>query len=140
MTNDATVTKLMPNNTAEVVVTRLTACGGNCGGCEGCVYDNKVRAVANNLVGAKPGDKVVIESQSSKVFGAVALVYIMPLVFFLAGYFIAAAFGTAEGVCIAVSFAALLVSAVILVVSQKRKKEKITYNIIKKADCANKSK
>ncbi len=131
MTNDAIVTKLMPNNTAEVVVTRLTACGGNCGRCEGCVCDNEVRAIANNPLGAKPGQKVVIESQSSKVFGAVALVYIMPIVLFLAGYLAAAAVGASEGVCIAVSFGALLLSAVILVVSQKRKKEKITFNIIK---------
>ena len=131
MTNNATVTKLMPNNTAEVVVTRLTACGGNCGSCEGCVCDNEVRAVANNLAGAKPGQKVIIESQSSKIFGAVVMVYIMPIVLFLAGYLAAAAAGASEGVCIAVSFAALLVSAVILVVSQKKKKEKITFNIIK---------
>ena len=131
MTNDAIVTKLMPNNTAEVVVTRLTACGGNCGSCEGCVCDNEVRAIANNPLGAKPGQKVVIESQSAKVFGAVALVYIMPIVLFLAGYLAAAAVGASEGVCIAVSFGALLLSAVILVVSQKRKKEKITFNIIK---------
>ncbi len=131
MTNDAIVTKLMPNNTAEVVVTRLTACGGNCGSCEGCVCDNEVRAIANNPLGAKPGQKVVIESQSSKVFGAVALVYIMPIVLFLAGYLAAAAVGASEGVCIAVSFGALLLSAAILVVSQKRKKEKITFNIIK---------
>ncbi len=131
MTNDAIVTKLMPNNTAEVMVTRLTACGGNCGSCEGCVCGNEVRAIANNPLGAKPGQKVLIESQSSKVFGAVALVYIMPIVLFLAGYLAAAAIGASEGVCIAVSFGALLLSAVILVVSQKRKKEKITFNIIK---------
>ena len=90
-----------------------------------------MRAIANNPLGAKPGQKVVIESQSSKVFGAVALVYIMPIVLFLAGYLAAAAIGASEGLCIAVSFGALLLSAVILVVSQKRKKEKITFNIIK---------
>ena len=130
MTNNAVVTKLMPHNTAEVAVTRLTACGGNCGSCESCVYDNEVRAVANNPLGAKPGQRVVIESRSSKVYGAVMLVYIMPIVLFLAGYLVAMAFGAPEGVCIAVSFAALIVSAVILVLSQKKKNE-IIFNIIK---------
>lgn len=57
---------------------------------------NEVRAIANNPLGAKPGQKVVIESQSSKVFGAVALVYIMPIVLFLAGYLAAAAIGASE--------------------------------------------
>ncbi len=39
------------------------------------------------------------------------MVYIMPIVLFLLGYAIAAALGAGEGVCIAVSFAALAVSA-----------------------------
>jgi len=127
--NNAIVTKLMPHNTAEVVVTRLTACGGNCGSCEGCVCDNEVRAVANNALGAKPGQRVVIESCSSKVYGAIIMVYIMPMVFFLAGYIMASVLGASEGVCIAVSFIALVISAVILVLTQKKKKA-ITFNIV----------
>ena len=31
MTQDAVVTKLVPDNMAEVAVARTTACGGNCG-------------------------------------------------------------------------------------------------------------
>ena len=130
MTNYATVTKLMPNNTAEVTVTRLTACGGNCGSCEGCMCDSEVRTIADNPLGAKPGQRVVIESRSSKVYGAVLMVYIMPILLFLAGYLAAMALGASEGLCIAVSFAALVLSAVILVLSQKKKKENaITFKI-----------
>ena len=33
MTQDAIVTKCLPNGMAEVVVTRTTACGSNCGNC-----------------------------------------------------------------------------------------------------------
>ena len=131
MTNDAVVTKLLPHNTAEVAVTRLTACGGNCGSCEGCVYDSQVRAVAENPLGARPGQKVVIESRNAEIYGAVLLVYIVPLLFFLAGYLIALALGASEGLCIAVSFLALAVSAVFLVLSQKKKKANaITFTII----------
>ena len=131
MTNDAVVTKLLPHNTAEVAVTRLTACGGNCGSCEGCVYDSQVKAVAENPLGARPGQKVVIESRNAEIYGAVFLVYIVPLVFFLAGYLIALALGASEGLCIAVSFLALAVSAVFLVLSQKKKKANaITFTII----------
>ena len=132
MTNDAVVTKLMPHSTAEVAVTRLTACGGNCGNCEACVFDSEVRATADNPLGAKPGQRVVIESRSAKVYGAVFMVYIVPIVLFLAGYLIAFALGASEGLCIAVSFLALAVSGVLLVLSQKKKKENaITFTIVK---------
>ena len=132
MTNEAVVTKLMPNRTAEVAVTRLTACGGNCGSCEACVFDSEVRAIAENPLGAKPGQRVVIESRSAEVYGAVLMVYIVPMLLFLAGYLIAYALGASEGVCIAASFLALIVSAVLLVLSRKKKKENaITFTIIR---------
>ncbi len=132
MTNDAVVTKLTEHDTAEVAVTRLTACGGNCENCEACVFDSEVRAIADNPLGAKPGQRVVIESRSAKVFGAVLTVYILPIVLFLAGYLIAFALGASEGLCIAVSFASLALSAALLVISQKRKKDNaITFTIVK---------
>ena len=130
MTNDAVVTKLLPHNRAEVVVTRLTACGGNCGSCESCIGAGEVRTVALNSVGAVPGQRVVIESKSSAVFGAAVMAYIMPLLLFLLSYILAGALGAAEGICILASFIGLTVGAVILVILQK-KFEKIKYNIIK---------
>lgn len=132
MTQDAVVTKLLPNGMAEVAVARTTACGGNCGSCESCIFQSELKAQARNLIGAKPGQKVVIESRTSKVFRAAALVYVLPIVLFLLGYAAAAALGAGEGLCIAVSFAALLLSAVILVVSQRIRKNRdpITFDII----------
>ena len=38
MTQDAIVTRLLPDGMAEVVVTRATACGGNCSSCESCMF------------------------------------------------------------------------------------------------------
>ena len=132
MTQDAIVTKLLPNGMAEVAVTRTTACGGNCGSCEACMFQSELKAVAVNRIQAKPGQRVVIESKSSRVFGAAALVYVMPLILFLLGYALAAGMGATEPVRIIVSFSMLLVSAVILVLSQRLKKEKkpITFDII----------
>ena len=40
MTNEGVVTKLLPNSMAEVAVARSTACGGNCGSCEACAFQN----------------------------------------------------------------------------------------------------
>ena len=83
MTQDAVVIRLLPNNMAEVAVTRATACGGNCGSCESCMFQSELHTEARNLIQAKPGQKVTIESKSSRIFGAAMLVYIMPLLFFL---------------------------------------------------------
>ena len=132
MTQDAVVVKVLPNNMAEVAVARTTACGGNCGSCESCIFQSELRTLARNRIGARPGQKVVIESQSSRIFGAAALVYVMPIVLFLLGYAVAYNLGAGEGLCVAVSFAALVLSAVILVYSQKLRKNKnpITFDII----------
>ena len=132
MTQDAVVTKLLPDEMAEVAVTRGTACGGNCGSCESCMFQSELRVVARNLIQAKPGQKVTIESKSSRIFGAAVLVYVMPLLLFLAGYVLSAAFGASEGQRILVSFAALVLSAFLLVLSQRMNKQKkpITFDII----------
>ena len=133
MTQDAVVTKLLPDNMAEVAVARTTACGGNCGSCESCIFQSEIKTVARNLIDARPGQKVVIASKSSTVFGAAALVYLMPIVLFLLGYALAFLAGAAEEICIAVSFAALLLCGVILVLSQKHKKKQqaFTFDIIR---------
>ena len=133
MTQDAVVTRVFKNSMAEVAVTRGTACGGNCGKCERCMFQSELKVLAKNLIDAKPGQTVVIESSSKKVFKAVALVYIMPLVLFLAAYALGATLGMSEGVCIALSFAGLVLGAVILVMSQRKSKGKdqISFDIIR---------
>ena len=132
MTQDAVVTRTFQNSLAEVAVKRSTACGSNCGNCESCVFQNELKVTADNRIGARPGQKVVIESKSSKVYKAILMVYIMPIVLFLLGYAIAAAFVAGEGVCIAVSFTALAVSAALLVLWYRKRgnKDKISFAII----------
>ena len=132
MTQDAIVTKLLPNHTAEVVVTRGSACGSNCGSCESCIFQSELKAIAKNRIDAKPGQKVLIESKNAAVLSAALMVYIMPLVLFLVGYFVSYALGASTGICILVSFSCLILSAFILVYSQKRipDEKKITFEII----------
>jgi len=131
MTNEGIVTKLLPGCMAEVAVTRSTACGGNCGSCEACQFQNELKTIARNTPGAHPGQRVTIETSSSVIFGAAMLVYIVPLVFFIIGYIIASALGAREGICVLSSFVFLVFSAVILVSSQRKKKnKKIDFEII----------
>ena len=132
MTTTATVIKLVDRHNAEVEVERGTACGSNCGSCEACVFQNTIRAVARNSVSALPGQRVTIESKTSDVLGAAALLYIVPFILFFIGYAIAAAaLHLSEGLCIlfaAVFFAAGIAYNVIL--QRNRKKAAITFDII----------
>ena len=133
MTQDAIVTKVLPNDMAEVAVARTTACGGNCGSCESCIFQSELKTIARNTIGARIGQKVVIESKSSKIYGAAILVYIMPLILFMAAYAEAYVSGAKEGLCIAISFLGLVLGAAIMVLSQRLKKDKnpITFDIIR---------
>ena len=122
MTQDAIVLKTLNNGRAEVAVIRGTACGSNCGNCESCIYQNELHTEAINKAGAKRGQKVVLESRSSLIYKAEFLVYILPMLFLVAGYVCAYKFGASEGICILCGFLALVLSAVILVISQRNRK------------------
>ena len=132
MTQEAIVTKLLPNGMAEVAVTRTTACGGNCGSCESCIFQSELKTGAKHLIDAKPGQRVLIESRSSKIYGAALLVYIMPLLLLLFGFALATFLGWSEGAAIAMSFLGLAVGAAVIVLSQRSKKRKaeITFSIV----------
>lgn len=132
MTQDAIVVKLLPNSMAEVVVTRSTACGNNCGSCESCIFQSELKTLAKNNIGAKPGQKVVIASSSKKIFSAALLVYIMPLLFFLVGFVVSSALGASEGICVLVSFLSLILSAAVLIITQRNKtgSQQISFDII----------
>lgn len=82
MTQEAVVTRVFPHRMAEVVVTRQTACGGNCGSCESCLFQSEMKTMAFNRCEAVPGQRVLIETQSSRIYGAALLVYIVPLICF----------------------------------------------------------
>lgn len=133
MTQDAVVFRCLDDERAEVVVTRATACGANCESCEACVFQNELKTVARNLIGARPGQKVLIESKSSKVYGAILLVYIVPILLAVLGCFSAYAMGASEGICVLCTFLGFLLGAVVTVVTQRlmRDRNPITFDIIK---------
>lgn len=132
MTQDAVVFRCLDHGRAEVVVTRATACGSNCASCEACVFQNELKTVARNLIGAKPGQKVLIESKSSRVYKAILLVYILPVVLAVSACFAAYSAGASEGICVLCTFAGFILGAVITVLTQRPRKDKkqITFDII----------
>lgn len=99
MTQIATVERIIDNDHAEISVPRKSACGHDCEECAGCgVTGAAVHAKANNPIGARPGQKVVVESDTRKMLRIVALVYLIPVVLFLAGYLITAVLTPRVGV------------------------------------------
>ena len=89
MTQIATVEKLLPGGYAEISVPRKTGCGHDCEECAGCgMTGAAIKARAKNDPNAQPGEKVVVESSTKKLLGVVALVYLLPVVGFLLGYFL----------------------------------------------------
>lgn len=106
MTQIATVEKLLPGGYAEISVPRKTACGHDCEECAGCgMTGAAIRARAKNDPGAAVGQKVVVESSTSKMMHIIALVYLTPVALFLVCYLLAVAFGA--GVAVQYSLAAV---------------------------------
>ncbi len=89
MTQIATIERILDATHAEISVPRKSACGHDCEECAGCgVTGTAVHAKAINSIGAKPGQKVVVESSTQSLLGIVFLVYMVPIVLFLLGYFL----------------------------------------------------
>ena len=78
-----------PDGMARVSVLRQSACSGDCHKCAGCgAAEQTMIFTAINSIGAKPGDLVTVESASGPVLKAAAILYMVPLVLFIAGYLI----------------------------------------------------
>lgn len=94
MQQKAKVHKLLPNGRAELVVQRQSACSGDCGSCGGCgAVQQTLLLTAKNAIGAAEGDLVYVETATGLVLKAAALVYLLPLILFLVGYFMAISLG-----------------------------------------------
>ena len=88
----AHVQEILENGKVLVQVVRQSACSGDCHKCAGCgAVEQKLLLPAENLIGAKPGDKVVISSKSAPVLKAAAMLYLLPMTLFFLGYVVGAA-------------------------------------------------
>lgn len=85
---------------ATVETQRLSACEGchkatEGEGCSVCTLmggNRALRAEAENPIGARVGDRVVIESRTSRMLWYAALVFLCPIVLAILGYVLASAF------------------------------------------------
>lgn len=75
------------DGTAQVLHIRQSACSGDCHKCSGCgAVQQKLVLDVYNGIGARPGDLVTIRAESGPVLAAAAMLYMLPLVLFFAGY------------------------------------------------------
>ena len=75
------------DDTAQVACIRQSACSGDCHKCSGCgAVEQTMIFTARNPIGAKTGDLVTVESATGPVLKAAAVMYMLPLLLFIAGY------------------------------------------------------
>ena len=127
MTQIATVEEILTGGYAMISVPRKSACGHDCEECAGCgMTGAAIKAKAKNKAGAQPG-----QSSTKKLLGVVALVYVLPVVLFLLGYFLSV--GLAEGIryAIAIGAAALSMIPIVLYDRHARRNDTLTYTILR---------
>lgn len=107
----ATVVEIENEYTATVSVARHAACDGchknaDGTGCSVCTLlggNREARARALNTAGAAVGDTVEVESRTGRMLLYAALVFLLPVVLCLAGYFAGLAVSGREGVALGVA-------------------------------------
>ena len=128
----ATVTRMIGKDAAEVVVARQTACGHDCENCGGCGTKGgniSVRAVTK--IPLSPGDRVELYSDN-RVLGFAALVYLVPLILFFAGYLLTPMLSESlRYLCGGLGFGAGIAAARVIDRVVRRKND-FSYQIIRK--------
>lgn len=134
MTQIATVERILDPNHAVISVPRKSACGHDCEECAGCgVSGAAVKAKAANPIGAHPGQKVVVQSDTQKMLRIVALVYATPVVLFLLGYLAAFFLGAQVAVQYTTAVIGFIVGIVAAICYDRRLKEKggLSFTIVR---------
>jgi positive regulator of sigma E activity len=114
----ATVVEIENDNIATVSVARHAACDGchknaDGTGCSVCTLlggNREARVRARNTAGAAVGDTVEVESRTGRMLLYAALVFLLPVVLCLAGYFVGFAISSSEGVALGVAAAAFVLT------------------------------
>ena len=132
MTQIATVKRMLEPGFVEISVPRKSACGHDCEECAGCgMTGAAIQARARDPIGVETGEKVVVQSETKKLLGVAALVYLLPVIGFLLGYFLSV--GLAEGTRYIIAIAAAAVSFMPSVFYDRyaKRHEVLTYTIVR---------
>ena len=128
----ATVEKLRQDGRAEIVVARQSACAHDCHECAGCGGSvAPIRAVVDNPIGARAGQKVIVESSSRQMFRVILLVYMLPVALFFVGYFAASPLGGKAAAAVSVLAFFLGVVPAVLYDRAVRRSGGMTFTIVR---------
>ena len=134
MTQIATVERILDADHAEISVPRKSACGHDCEECAGGGGTGAaVHARASNPIGARPGQKVVVESSTKNMLRIVVLLYLIPVVLFLAGYVIMSLLTDSVAAQYAVAAAGCAAGSVFAIFYDRRLRARggLTFNIVR---------
>ena len=123
------VREVYENGTAQVICIRESACSGDCHKCSGCgAARESILLTAVNAVGADVGDLVTVKSDTARVLKAAAVLYMLPLVLFFAGYGLAAALELSGALFGGIAF---VLSVMVIICYDRRvaKRDNTTYTI-----------
>ena len=123
------VRNVYDDGTAQVVCIRESACSGDCHKCSGCgAAKETILLTADNPIGAAVGDLVNVSSATGPVLKAAAVLYMLPLILFFAGYAAGAALKLSGGLFGSLAF---VLSIVLIVLYDRRmaKKDNTIYTI-----------
>ena len=110
MTQNALVIAVLDDGTARVQIERMSACGHDCSTCEGCgLMAAPIEAIAQNPIGAKVGDTVLIESGTKRVLKLASLTYLLPILLLFAFYAFCHIWVQNETVCSIIGICGFLV-------------------------------
>ena len=96
----AKVKRIFRDQTVEVEVQRVSACGGDCSKCGGCseLKTGPVTALAMSKIPVEVGDRVAVEGEFKQVMSIAFVVYIIPLLLFFLFFGVSALLGMGEGI------------------------------------------
>lgn len=123
------VLKRNDDGTAQVLHIRESACSGDCHKCSGCgAVQQKMLLTARNPIHAEPGQVVTVRTDSGPVLAAAAVLYILPVILFFAGYLLFESLWTrgALGGCLAFVLGIVIAALYDRLVARK---QKTTYTI-----------
>ena len=132
MTQIATVEKKLEPGFVEISVPRKSACGHDCEECAGCgMTGAAIHARASDPIGVEPGDKVVVQSETKKLLGVVALVYLLRGIAFRLGYFLSDGLAEKVRYCIAIAAAIAAFIPSIFYDRYAKRHEVLTYTVVR---------
>ena len=110
MSQNAIIKNIVSDKVAQITLLRQLDCK-NCDNCNGCSQKpgTELLAMATNSIGAKTGDVVEVESIAGSSIGIAVIVYVIPCVFLLLGYFLGQALGFGEMASVGIGGLGILV-------------------------------